>query len=72
MIYLTGTVMGRMGCIPILPVNFILVTVTVIESLGVNELLNNYHQWANSITKNVSLNSVCPKMVRKKQNLVIR
>ena len=29
--------MGRMGCIPILSVNVTFVTVTVTESLGVNE-----------------------------------
>ena len=36
-----GTVMGRMGCIPIpiLPVNVTFVTVMVTESLGVNEPL---------------------------------
>ena len=35
-----GTVLGRMGCIPILPTNITFVTVTVTESLGVNEPLH--------------------------------
>ena len=31
---------GRMGCIPILPINVMFVTVTVTESFGVNRPLN--------------------------------
>ena len=37
LIFMTATVTGRMGCIPILPVNVTFVTVTVTESPGVNE-----------------------------------
>ena len=40
LIFVTGTIMGRMGCVSILPVHIMFVTVTVTESLGVYELLN--------------------------------
>ena len=42
LIFLKGTVMGRMGCIPILPINVLFVTVMVTESLCVNRPLYQY------------------------------
>ena len=35
--FLMSTIIGRMGLIPILPVNITFVNVTVMESLGVND-----------------------------------
>ena len=50
LIFLTGTVTDRMGCIPIMPVNVTFVPVTVTESLGVIEPLLKKHHTAQVLT----------------------
>ena len=57
LIFLTGTVMGRMGCIPVLPINVMFVTVLVTESLGVNRPLYQYLERGSDIFEEIRQSS---------------
>ena len=57
LIFLKGTVMGRMGCIPILPINVLFVTVMVTESLCVNRPLYQYLEGDSDIFEEIRQSS---------------